>query len=180
MIDYTKIAMAVEYYKALGYKYIDAPWLVSKDTIDITKPPELRYFSTAFGHLVGSGEQSFLHIRNHLKVGKKYQCVTPCFRDDVKDEFHQRCFLKLELIEVLGEDEANDIVVLEKMINDAWDFFAKFANEEDMEEIDYGDNFDIEVNGVEVGSYGARSHQGFSWAYGTGVAEPRFSIALKN
>jgi hypothetical protein len=36
---------------------------------------------------------------------------------------------------------------------------------------------DIELNGIEIGSYGWRQNQDIIWAYGTGLAEPRFSIA---
>lgn len=178
MIDYAKIARGVEHYSRLGYEYIEVPWIVSKDAIDITKPPESQYFDTVFGHLVGSGEQSFLHIYDRLKSGHKYQCVTPCFRDEVFDELHQMWFMKLELIEVLDKD-AKWADALEDMVDDAWDFFAQFANEDDMEEVDYADSLDIEINRVEVGSYGIRTYEGCSWVFGTGVAEPRLSMALK-
>jgi hypothetical protein len=41
------------------------------------------------------------------------------------------------------------------------------------------DGLDVEIGGIEVGSYGTRLHEGFSWNYGTGLAEPRFSSALE-
>jgi hypothetical protein len=179
MIDYMKIATAVEHYKTLGYEYIEAPWLVGRETIDVTKPPDSQYFDTLFGHLVGSGEQSFIHIRSHLEPGHKYQCVTPCFRDDVTDEFHRMYFMKLELIEVMGgKEEDDEEEALEDMIDDAWEFFSLYAREESMETVDNEDGTDIEINGIEVGSYGVRTYGGFTWAYGTGVAEPRLSAAL--
>jgi hypothetical protein len=36
---------------------------------------------------------------------------------------------------------------------------------------------DLEINGIEVGSYSRRSFGGISWTCGTGLAEPRFSMA---
>lgn len=178
MINYAKIAKAIEYYNLQGYEYIEVPWIVGKDAIDVTKPQESRYFETTFGHLVGSGEQSFLQIYNQLLSGRKYQCVTPCFRDEVNDDLHKMWFIKLELIQVLekGQDFAN---MLQNVINDAWNFFNQFANEKQMQKTKQIDNIDIEINGIEVGSYGIRKHQNYSWIYGTGLAEPRFSTAIK-
>jgi hypothetical protein len=41
------------------------------------------------------------------------------------------------------------------------------------------DGYDIEYNGVEIGSYGIRKTSFLEWIYGTGLAEPRFSRSLK-
>ena len=37
---------------------------------------------------------------------------------------------------------------------------------------------DIELGGVEIGSYGFRTHEDLFWTYGTAMAEPRFSTAV--
>lgn len=176
VIDYEKIARAVKHYEHRGYKHIDVPWLVGKEAIDVTKPWGAEYFETAFGHLVGSGEQSFLQIRDQLWHNAKYQCVTPCFRDEREDEIHRRWFLKVELIETLVDREPGE--VLAKMVRDADDFFGMYAPGYRTRIVDTPDGMDIEVNGVEVGSYGVREHDRFRWVYGTGVAEPRLSQAL--
>ncbi len=86
MIDYEKIATAVNYYRIRNFIDIEVPWFVSKESMMITAPPEARLFSTFAGELVASGEQSFLHIRDKLLKSSGfpalYQCVTPCFRDE--------------------------------------------------------------------------------------------------
>ena len=41
------------------------------------------------------------------------------------------------------------------------------------------ESYDIESNGIELGSYGIRQHENITWVYGTGLAEPRLSIAIK-
>jgi hypothetical protein len=44
-----------------------------------------------------------------------------------------------------------------------------------MSEVVTADGLDIEVDGVEVGSYGRRACALGAYDYGTGLAEPRFS-----
>lgn len=39
---------------------------------------------------------------------------------------------------------------------------------------------DGELNGIEIGSYGYRSYRELHWIYGTGLAEPRFTLAQKS
>ena len=39
--------------------------------------------------------------------------------------------------------------------------------------------FDLEYNGIELGSYGIRSCEYLDWIYATGLAEPRMSM-VKN
>jgi hypothetical protein len=177
-IDYIKIADAILYYERFGYQYIDAPWLVSKEAMEITSPKGPRFFSTFAGNAVASGEQSFLEIRNELKPGK-YQCATPCFRDEVEhDDLRLQRFFKVELIDVLGRDHGLPIAAedVEKyvlaMADDAFFYFSKYFRPE-YKKTDIG--IDIEINGIEVGSYGYRRYEDFEWIYGTGVAEPRLS-----
>lgn len=171
MIDYTKIARAVDYYKTCGFVYIDVPWIISERTLRITKPPHARCFSTLFGCLVASGEQSFLEIRNELDG--KYQCVTPCFRDEKEvDDLHRNYFMKVELIETNPADIDRaywDMLVYAKGFFEHYDF---------VDIVDTDEGKDIFINGIEVGSYGIRAYKDFRWVFGTGVAEPRLSQAL--
>jgi hypothetical protein len=40
------------------------------------------------------------------------------------------------------------------------------------------ESYDIECNGVELGSYGVRHFENIDWIYGTGLAEPRLSTVM--
>lgn len=196
MISYHAISNALFHYKKLGYEHIEVPWLVPEQVIQITAKEGTNYYPNAYrdGFLVGSAEQSFLYLiyKSKLKPGK-YCAVTPCFRDDKEDETHQKYFMKLELIHYLGmaSDETEYINELEIMVNDALSFFKTELpvywkkTQDDRSLISY----DIEYQGIELGSYGIRQHNdsvfgvrklpGEMWIYGTGVAEPRFSSQIK-
>ncbi len=180
MIDYEKIANAVNHYKKLGYTYLDVPWIVSLDSILVTRPPGVRLFSTFEGELVASGEQSFIEMRKGLRPGK-YQCVTPCFRDETQhDELHKTYFLKNELIWILGEYHKSSLMNVNEVAEDALTFFSKYGDAKIIE-VPLNNafwNHDIMINGVEVGSYGFRQYESFCWVYGTGCAEPRLSKVL--
>lgn len=184
MIDYQKIADAVKYYSDLEYKYIDVPWLISLDSVLITRPVGARIFETFAGTLVASGEQSFLEIRKNLKPGK-YQCVTPCFRDEpIYDKLHHQYFIKNELIIVCTYFSLKK--ELQNIINDAKNFFFKYTkgplhitDDNIKQKTDLFYPFDIKIDNIEVGSYGCRNYQDFYWVYGTGCAEPRLTQALQ-
>ena len=176
-INYARIASAIENYKMMGYEYIETPWLVKESTVRITLTVEARAHKTNIDYkcLVGSGEQSFLEIKNQLCPSKKYQTVTPCFRDEKYDELHLPWFIKLELIYVLWKDE-NANAILNQVTNDAQKVLRTMSGVNTLVKTE--DGFDINVAGIEVGSYGIRSHHEFKWVYGTGIAEPRMSQAI--
>lgn len=192
MIDYRKIADSVDFYRNLGYSYIEVPWMTSQDVINLTKPADCRDFDTFAGSLVASGEQSFLAIKDQLKVGKKYQCITPCFRDEKQlSDLHRQYFIKNELIWVV--EKGFNYEELDKITKDALLFFKQYTSVNDevtalsfYEEKcvpELGDDYepmsnDIFINKIEVGSYGFREINGFYWIYGTGCAEPRLSQSL--
>lgn len=158
--------------------------------------------STRFkGDLPGSAEQSFLQLAqlNALEVGRNYVTLTPCFRcEDVLDEHHQRYFMKVELfalMSITGSDvEAQTRANL--FLADALRFFTNELKNyaETSETLEGGretiplvvakeclerrmlrQQTDLYAGGLEIGSYGYTSREGYSWAYGTGLAEPRFS-----
>lgn len=182
-IDYRLLSIAVGYYEIRGYKYIEVPWIISQESCDVTSPPWTELFKTFAGCLPASGEQSFIEMRKDLKPGK-YQCITPCFRDEEKpDELHLQYFMKNELIRVL-EPGQNVEAEIDAIAEDACGFFwsainvfGKNGSETRVVETKIGR--DIEINGIEVGSYGYREYDGFRWIYGTGCAEPRLSQALR-
>jgi aspartyl/asparaginyl-tRNA synthetase len=195
MIDYHKIATAVRHYGGAGFKYIEVPWLISRESMMITAPPGVRLFDTFAGSLVASGEQSFLEIRKELLKANSwpalYQCVTPCFRDEpIKDDLHLLNFMKCELIAInwrtFEDKEKVPKELLNCVIRNALDFFRIYAYE-DSDKLELVEspmpnsvvNYDINIRGVEVGSYGYRYTDDFAWVYGTGVAEPRLTQVLR-
>lgn len=174
-INWNNLAEALTHHtRRHGFTYRETPWLVAQETTRITFPEGTTKFATPVGDLVGSGEQSFLEIRETLAAGK-YCTITPCFREEEIDDWHQHYFMKLELIQV------GDVTreALREMIGAAKQVFESIAPGEEFEVVETGEGYDIEYRGIELGSYGIRVHDGFTWVYGTGLAEPRFSKALR-
>ncbi|MDX1535531.1 MAG: hypothetical protein R3346_02110 [Candidatus Spechtbacterales bacterium] len=176
-IGYRLIGEAIEYYKELGYEYISVPWAVPKHVVDITAPSEAELFPLKDKYLLASGEQSFIYLmqQGKLEHGKKYLCVTPCFRDEEEyNEYTRLYFIKLELI-IVGSDNPDDV---EGVFSDASGYFQRYLPER-IERLITDEGVDIMYNGIELGSYGTRKHESTGpWVYGTGVAEPRFSQVL--
>jgi hypothetical protein len=71
---------------------------------------------------------------------------------------------------------ASAIESLQRISASAWNFFQTLTTGHlNIVQTEIG--HDIELNSIEIGSYGWRQHRDIIWAYGTGLAEPRFSIA---
>ncbi|MBI4151330.1 hypothetical protein HY496_00025 [Candidatus Woesearchaeota archaeon] len=180
-IDYKIIADALEFYRSRGYTEMEVPWIVSDEAKMVTAPEKDKPFRTHLGTLVASAEQSFVELMLHhtLRAGKYVSC-TPCYRDEIRDDLHHCWFLKVELIDVLSEEQLSNGEInlqLNEMIESAESFFKRYLpirRKETREGVDLicGDQ------PWELGSYGFRSYQHLNWIYGTGVAEPRLSIAL--
>ncbi len=177
MINYKIISDAITFYQLRGYKYIEVPWLVPKETTAITKPSWCRDFETFAGCLVGSGEQSFLEIRSKLDANTKYVCATPCFRDENVDDLHQINFFKVELIVANPINPLNELEVILEHAKEYFELCSEYHSDWPAEIVETKEGKDIFLNGIEIGSYGIREHEGFCWVYGTGCAEPRLSIA---
>lgn len=190
LIDYNYLAQAQLYYKELDYHYVDAPWFVSEQAMNITVPYGIRCHGQEIP--VASGEQSFLQLimDKNLSPGIKHFCITPCLRrSDRYDDWHCQEFMKLELIWYFGHtmsiisDEV--LKVYQTIINDAAGFFCKFLPIEICEITDEPrkgcittNPKDIQWQGIELGSYGIRSAPEIgTWVYGTGVALPRLQMA---
>lgn len=176
MIDYKKIADSLEYYEEKGFQRIESPWTVTKEVSKITAPDTAKFWSVEEKNkvLVASGEQSFLYLylKGFLPKGK-FQTVTPCFRDEPFDNSHTKYFIKNELIQT---DDVGSKAFL-TMLTDAYEFYSQYTKNvlvvyKSITEAD------IEINGVEVGSYGIRECNFLKWIYGTGCAEPRLTYAL--
>jgi|SRR5271166_864410 len=199
--QYKNLFDALDYYGRCGYKYVDVPWAVSREAILLTRPAHIKSepmnyvvdYSQAGKWLdrrpgtklfpVASAEQSFLQMKmDDPTFSGKLMAITPCFRNEpVIDELHQPYFMKVELInwDKTGRED------MDKMIADARLLF------EDNLYVDVIHNTDPDPlgvvaydivtakTGIELGSYGIRKHPKVgTWLYGTGLAEPRFSIAL--
>ena len=179
MINWSNVDYALKFYTLRRYEYVEVPWIVSDEAVNVTLPTGHQATRCQFGPLVGSAEQSFIHmmLKGQLQPGK-YVAASPCFRDDPVDEWHKTTFFKVELINFdvkpfsHPEKEVNDMLV------EAADLFWTLGAE-DIEKEPTPDGMDITLGGIELGSYGYRSYKQFHWIYGTGYADPRFDLALK-
>ncbi len=192
MISYKLLTDALRYYADTtfancGYKRIELPWSVPSEAINITAPDFAEWYRHEENYLVASGEQSFLElIKTGALTAGKYCGITPCFRGEDEDFWHQLYFMKVELINTANPTEAS----LESMLGAAEWFFKHVAHIQckivdtkpsEWDTINDGPSYDIvcDVTGVELGSYGIRKHADVGrWIYGTGLAEPRASKVL--
>jgi hypothetical protein len=171
MINYQILSFSQKFYQLKGFQIIDAPWYITKSIDEITKPSDRESIITNFGDcLPASGEQSFLAIWDQLEDGGKYQTITPCYRRElVEDEWHLPHFMKNELIIKGGQDK--DVIWIAKACQQFFEIYSK--KQVDLKLTDEG--IDLEIDGIEIGSYGLRVFNDMQWVYGTGCAEPRFS-----
>lgn len=168
-----------------GYGLIDVPYYVTKEVSEHTKPD----WSDDLHHseklvYVGSGEQSFLSmIKTKQITYGRYMCLTPCYRNEPElDLLHLKVFLKLELIDYIEPYSDIDYVrkSLDNMIKEVLHFYKHYLTEYHIEVYKVlNDQYDILLNGVEIGSYGIRKTLGDEfYVYGTGVALPRLNTAI--
>ena len=177
-----KLADSERFYAEHGkFVRVDVPWTVSEEICNITKPIGAKCYRICDHKngkvLVASAEQSFLYqyAKGYLPKGR-FQAITPCFRFETHDQFHQKSFIKNELIIT----DYVDRVHLDIMVSHAQSFFeSKLEDAVSIVETS-SNSMDIEYKGVELGSYGIRHCEFLSWIYGTGVAEPRFSTVMRN
>lgn len=186
MINYKNLQTSIEYYSLLNYTRIEVPWTVSTEVSKITKPSVVKQDWIIEGKnksLVASAEQGFLYLylKEFLPKGR-FQAVSPCFRDEVWDYLHTKYFMKNELIIT---DNINKSILLEMIDNSRLFFKNQLSHynafKDTLLTIDSIDqnNYDINYNGLELGSYGIRECDYLKWIYGTGCAEPRLS-AVQN
>ena len=178
------LGQAVSEYVSRGYRYVECPWSVERDVVAQTCPNMDRTFRLAYGRetdrvhpwhddsnfLVGSAEQSFLSL--DLEPGH-YVGVTPCFRWEYETNlFYQHMFMKVELF--VNHEEAD----LGHVMADAYEVMSMLGNTREIKHVQTEEGYDFNLFGIEVGSYGERATVKQSWIYGTGLALPRFSVAL--
>lgn len=186
-VNWSRLGRAVDFYRQRGYQYVEVPWAVSPEATAITCPrPEFTAEVEGWGSLVGSAEQSFIQmLMDETLTPGKYVACSPCVRlGDVQDDLHQVGFMKVELFRT---DRTDDSAV-ESVIEDARLFMNLELSEHFIfnrtaapyvDRVQTPEGFDLELHGIEVGSYGRRSHPRMwsDWICGTGLAEPRFSTA---
>lgn len=174
-INWKRVGEAVEFYKTHGAEYIEVPWAVSRPSTDATLPPGAKVITSSIGDLVGSAEQSFIELMNERRFTRWCVAASPCWRPDREDELHQTYFFKVELFVQTStiEDAKLSAGILAMR---ATEFFVGQGAKPQLVVTEAG--ADLELHGIEIGSYGARQYQDKIWAYGTGLAEPRFSQAL--
>ncbi|CAL1777911.1 hypothetical protein CPT_Morttis_119 [Acinetobacter phage Morttis] len=174
-INLPQLLRAIEFYKKLGYKPISAAQCVGIQAINKTIPEgavPLAHDEDNF--YVGSAEQSFYDMMTRYKTrgtpispNGKFMMLTPCQRNErVIDDSHLEIFLKLELISFERT-----------VVTDALAFFRQ-EGLKDAIVVDTPQGLDIEYKGVELGSYGKRTHEGEIVYFGTGIAMPRISYAI--
>ena len=175
-ISINLIKQAILFYELRGYKPISVPMLVDVDVAELTKPKDRKHIYHNDLTYVGSAENSFIQLwkNGNIKHGK-YMALTPCFRDEPKlTDTHLRVFIKIELV-IIGSDKKEDLF---EIIYDAEDFFNIIGLNTDI--VKYPDTYDIECNGIELGSYDIRKMlDGTPYCCGTGIAEPRTSYVLE-
>ena len=175
MINYKLINDSIEYYNKYKFTRIESPWTVSEYIDNITKPKDRTSFQLKHNNkcLVASGEQSFLYLylKDFLPKGQ-FQTITPCFRMESFDYFHSKYFIKNELIktDVVNQTE------LETIVDICCNFYRQFIPDVDVISTEVG--YDIEYNGIELGSYGIRECNFLKWIYATACAEPRLSKTI--
>lgn len=178
-----RFSIACSDWLAAGSTWVDLPWTAPEFFVESTRPDGVSArLPTPHGHLVASGEQSFLWLdeRGLLPEGRLIGW-TPCFRDEPKfDRWHQFGFMKMEVYEVLrpGDHPASSLYAL---VSHAAGHFERWAGKHVHQKFFRDGTADIDLNGHEIGSYGVRPHPsipGRSYLYGTVLAEPRFSTAL--
>lgn len=211
-INYQLIGFANNWYENNSFEQVEVPWMLPQEYNNLTKPIEKEDCSFVLQNdifkdnpqeLIGSAEQGFIYLmlNNLLIEGKNYFSMSPCFREEEHfSKYHLPYFFKCELFSYVSiEMSPKDIKKhLLYFIECAKELYKKYINQlikknesltvkleilntqKNNDELSY----DININDIEVGSYGIRkilfNNKSYYIIYGTGLAEPRFSLAIKN
>lgn len=181
-----RLTRCLDFWQRRGFAAVSLPWIAESRYTEATRPaggtpqPAL-----GPGRLVASGEQSFLQLadRGQLPAAKGYVGWSPCVRQEpVFDQTHHLYFMKVELF--VPVDEHDSLSAVEELLAGSLQWNAQELAAHGLSSArcsvqDIAPNqWDIELAGLELGSYGVRQHFGITYVYGTGCAEPRFSQAL--
>ena len=176
-IDANLLAKAQAFYASHGFIDTPTPWLVGPEAYAATCPPEVaasahEWHAPPGGYHVASAEQGFIQLlQDGTAFSEKAQSTAPCFRWEAEfDTYHLPFFYKLELY-----DATADSTAMFAMISLAKQLFSRLGVDAQVEPLSDGSIDLVDTRGVELGSYGIRHVNSFSWVYGTGIALPRFS-----
>lgn len=175
--DLKLLRKAIAQYIQWDFRFLEyVPVVVDVDCLLATASNNQIAMVTDTKGLVGSAEQSFLQLikEGKLEGYKRYQAVTDCVRPLDNDDWHQQVFKKLELISITTHAEELDSVICaaEETMKHLLKGLDLPSNTLEIVPTDEG--FDLELNGIEVGSYGNRVFRDIHYVYGTGLALPRF------
>lgn len=198
MIDYRLISDALDFYEGENYQLIEVPWIVEPIILNSTKPVDAvnNFIYSGIdkdllfeGCFIASAEQGFIQkmIKGELRKNERYVSVSPCYRPrDNEKQYNQECFMKVELFHY------GDCFVFDDMMLDAHKFFSSKIEKCDVElkEREYNEFYkDLELRwpwdqeNLELGSYGGREiklfGEKYKISYGTGLADPRFTDAMR-
>jgi hypothetical protein len=183
--------LAIQWWQTQGFVYVDLPWMVPSRYADAHRPAFCRDVPTLHGSFVGSGEQSFLMLREKgLLAGGAPGFIgwTPCLRDEaVLDDTHQHGFMKAEWYVPLMRAQVSswrarldELLTAQEMMFRAVALYSEGPIGLRIEREESGAaQHDLVIGGLEVGSYGLRHFAGQSYIYGTALALPRFTQALE-
>lgn len=182
LIDWNLLSKAVCFYSQAGFIETETPYAVPIQ-YHYTKPHDNQSFVLKEGlfkeehhELVGSAEQGFIYLllNDKIETNQRLFSVTPCFRFDTYDKLHQPWFMKLELFHY-----SNSIEDLFFMLNIALEFYQNNSQHKVNIVQTSLTSYDLEINQIEIASFGFRTVEKETFIYGTGLALPRFSMTQK-
>lgn len=177
-INWHLLVEALGHYGRKGFVQTDLPWHARSEVVNVTCPHQDAAFQLpGHGTLVGSAEQSFMQAQFDGKLEKgRWVALTPCFRNEpTYDRLHLPYFMKVELY---SNDDCHEGLDLE--FAEIARSFMQLHSPLPVEIVTTDIGYDLEIAGIEVGSYSTRTYEGFTWTCGTGLAEPRFSTAIRS
>jgi phenylalanyl-tRNA synthetase alpha subunit len=207
-INYGLFEKARIYYTLRGYHYIEVPWMVDYHiALSTWGNSDNHYFVNVDRDcdkiLVGSAEQSFLQLVQDGNLPPEHQsfmAISPCFRNEVVDETHSKQFMKLELFSTVKSvanmiADAHECFIHLGAFHKTLDAVMTDVNDKKMDKTtlnkvhtfsNYDINFKNKGTFLEIGSYGKRAiilnrngeNVHLNYTYGTGLALPRFQLAL--
>lgn len=180
-----RLGQVMMLWQGAGAKLTPLPWTASQEAVDATRPPERAAntdIQTPFGFLVASGEQAFMDMAQTLQEKQIHIGWTPCFRHEPTfDPTHHYYFLKAEaFIRCCASQSSLEVDRVRNIAMLGFESLLRLPNQTARLEFRQTGPvaYDIECNGIEVGSYGVRTYKGHTYVFGTALAEPRWSEAL--
>lgn len=180
-----RLGQVMTLWQSAGAKLIPLPWIASQEAVDATRPPERSPntdIQTPFGFLVASGEQAFMDMASTLQEKQIYIGWTPCFRHEPSfDATHHYYFMKAEAFVRCSPSQASlEVDRVRHIAMLGFETLLRLSNQTARLEFRQTSRgaYDIECNGIEVGSYGVRIYKGETYVFGTALAEPRWSETL--